>query len=330
MSGLLDVEGLVTRFYTEEGVVKAVDGNSFRLEEDEALGVVGESGSGKTVTALSIMRLIEAPGRIEAGRILFRGEDLLKKSEREMRRIRGKDLSMVFQDSLSSLNPTLTVGAQIARVLKHHTRLSRRARWRRAVELLAAVGIPEPAKRASHYPHQLSGGMRQRALIAMAISCNPKLLILDEPTTALDVTIEAQIFELIGELKEEFGMGVFLITHDLSVVASFCSRVIIMYAGKIVEEAGVHELYAHPLHPYTRGLLRSIPPLEGGEARLQSIPGEVPDLINLPPGCNFSPRCALADERCWQVEPELSGITPGHRAACWRAERPAMAGGGHD
>ena len=235
---------------------------------------------------------------------------------------------MVFQDSLSSLNPAMSIGTQIARVLRHHTRLPRRARWRRAVELLAAVGIPEPAKRATHYPHQLSGGMRQRALIAMAISCNPKLLILDEPTTALDVTIEAQIFELIGELKGKFGMSVFLITHDLSVVASFCERVIIMYAGKIVEEADVYELYAHPLHPYTRGLLRSIPPLEGGETRLRSIPGEVPDLINLPPGCNFSPRCALADERCWRVEPELLEAVPGHRVACLKVGDPA-AGGAH-
>ena len=319
MSELLRVENLVTRFYTDEGVVKAVDGNSFGLDADEALGVVGESGSGKTVTALSIMRLIENPGRIEGGKIIFLGEDLLRKSEREMRRIRGREISMVFQDALSSLNPTLTVGAQIARVLRNHMRISRRDGRRRAIELLAAVGIPEPAKRASHYPHQLSGGMRQRALIAMAISCNPKLLILDEPTTALDVTIEAQIFELIGKLKRELGMGVFLITHDLSVVASFCQRVIIMYAGKIVEEAPVDELYANPLHPYTLGLLRSIPPLEGEAERLESIPGEVPDLISLPPGCNFSPRCPLADERCWQTEPELLEASPGHRVACWKA-----------
>ncbi len=326
MSELLRVENLVTRFYTDEGVVKAVDGNSFGLDADEALGVVGESGSGKTVTALSIMRLIENPGRIEGGKIIFLGEDLLRKSEREMRRIRGREISMVFQDSLSSLNPTLTVGAQIARVLRNHMRISRRDGRRRAVELLAAVGIPEPAKRASHYPHQLSGGMRQRALIAMAISCNPKLLILDEPTTALDVTIEAQIFELIGKLKRELGMGVFLITHDLSVVASFCQRVIIMYAGKIVEEAPVDELYANPLHPYTLGLLRSIPPLEGEAERLESIPGEVPDLISLPPGCNFSPRCPLADERCWQTEPELLEASPGHRVACWKAGKGGNGG----
>ena len=326
MSELLRVENLVTRFYTDEGVVKAVDGNSFGLDADEALGVVGESGSGKTVTALSIMRLIENPGRIEGGKIIFLGEDLLRKSEREMRRIRGREISMVFQDALSSLNPTLTVGAQIARVLRNHMRISRRDGRRRAIELLAAVGIPEPAKRVSHYPHQLSGGMRQRALIAMAISCNPKLLILDEPTTALDVTIEAQIFELIGKLKRELGMGVFLITHDLSVVASFCQRVIIMYAGKIVEEAPVDELYANPLHPYTLGLLRSIPPLEGEAERLESIPGEVPDLISLPPGCNFSPRCPLADERCWQTEPELLEASPGHRVACWKAGKGGNGG----
>lgn len=326
MSELLRVENLVTRFYTDEGVVKAVDGNSFGLDADEALGVVGESGSGKTVTALSIMRLIENPGRIEGGKIIFLGEDLLRKSEREMRRIRGREISMVFQDALSSLNPTLTVGAQIVRVVRNHMRISRRDGRRRAIELLAAVGIPEPAKRASHYPHQLSGGMRQRALIAMAISCNPKLLILDEPTTALDVTIEAQIFELIGKLKRELGMGVFLITHDLSVVASFCQRVIIMYAGKIVEEAPVDELYANPLHPYTLGLLRSIPPLEGEAERLESIPGEVPDLINLPSGCNFSPRCPLADERCWQTEPELLEASPGHRVACWKAGKGGNGG----
>ena len=316
---LLRIEDLVTRFYTELGVVKAVDGNSLHLGERESLGVVGESGSGKTVTALSVMRLIENPGRIESGRILFRGEDLLKKSERQMQRIRGKDITMVFQDSLSSLNPTLTIGEQIARVLRFHLRLSRRERWRRAVELLRQVGIPEPEQRVKHYPHQFSGGMRQRALIAMAISCSPQLLILDEPTTALDVTIEAQIFELVEELKRAFRMGTFLITHDLSVVATFCDRVVIMYAGKIVEEAPVTALYDRPLHPYTRGLLGSIPPLEGGKARLDSIPGEVPDLISLPPGCNFSPRCRLADERCWREEPPLEHPGPRRRVACWKA-----------
>jgi len=319
---LLSIENLVTRFYTELGVVRAVDGNSLQLGEQESLGVVGESGSGKTVTALSVMRLIENPGRIEGGRILFRGEDLLRKTERQMRAIRGKDIAMVFQDSLSSLNPTLTIGEQICRVLKFHLGLSHRERWQRAVELLAQVGIPEPERRVKHYPHQFSGGMRQRALIAMAISCSPQLLILDEPTTALDVTIEAQIFELVEGLKQAFGMGTFLITHDLSVVATFCDRVVIMYAGKIVEEAPVTELYDRPLHPYTRGLLGSIPPLEGGKDRLDSIPGEVPDLINLPPGCNFSPRCQQAGERCWREEPPLEAPAPGRRVACWKAGEP--------
>ncbi|HIP99733.1 TPA: ABC transporter ATP-binding protein [Candidatus Bipolaricaulota bacterium] len=319
---LLVVEDLVTRFYTELGVVKAVDGNSLQLAHGESLGVVGESGSGKTVTALSVMRLIENPGRIESGRIMFRGEDLLAKSERQMRRIRGRDIAMVFQDSLSSLNPTLTIGEQITRVLRFHLGLSRQERWRRAVELLRQVGIPEPEQRVKHYPHQFSGGMRQRALIAMAISCSPQLLILDEPTTALDVTIEAQIFELVQELKQAFGMGTFLITHDLSVVATFCDRVVIMYAGKIVEEAPVTGLYDRTLHPYTRGLLNSIPPLEGGVSRLDSIPGEVPDLISLPPGCNFCPRCRLADERCWREEPPLVDFSPGRRVACWKAGEP--------
>jgi oligopeptide/dipeptide ABC transporter ATP-binding protein len=316
---LLEVDKLVTRFYTEEGVVKAVDGSSFYLEEGETLGIVGESGSGKTVTALSVMRLIENPGRIERGRILFRDEDVLVKSEEEMRKIRGKDIAMVFQDSLSSLNPTLTIGEQIGRVLHFHTKFSQKKIQHRVVELLKQVGIPEPKKRARHYPHQLSGGMRQRALIAMAISCNPAVLILDEPTTALDVTIEAQIFELIDQLKENFGIGAILITHDLAVVANSCERVIIMYAGRIVAETDIDALYERPLHPYTRGLLRSIPRLEEeGQGRLPSIPGEVPDLINLPEGCNFSPRCSYADERCWRVEPQLEEIASGRKVACWR------------
>jgi len=318
---LLKIDHLVTRFYTEEGVVKAVDGNSFHLEEGETLGIVGESGSGKTVTALSVMRLIENPGKIENGSILFRGEDLLGKSEKEMQQIRGKDIAMVFQDSLSSLNPTLTIGEQIGRVLHFHTKLTRKERKSRAVELLTRVGIPEPEKRTGNYPHEFSGGMRQRALIAMGISCNPAMLILDEPTTALDVTIEAQIFELIDQLKEDFGMGTILITHDLAVVATSCDRVIIMYAGCIVEEAGVYALYENPLHPYTHGLLNSIPQLdEKGQKRLPSIPGEVPDLISLPEGCNFSPRCRHADERCWQVAPSLEQISTGRKVSCLKVD----------
>ncbi len=318
---LLKIDHLVTRFYTEEGVVKAVDGNSFHLEEGETLGIVGESGSGKTVTALSVMRLIENPGKIENGSILFRGEDLLAKSEKEMQQIRGRDIAMVFQDSLSSLNPTLTVGEQIGRVLHFHTKLTRKERKGRAIELLTQVGIPEPEKRTGNYPHEFSGGMRQRALIAMGISCNPAMLILDEPTTALDVTIEAQIFELIDQLKEDFGMGTILITHDLAVVATSCDRVIIMYAGCIVEEAGVYALYENPLHPYTHGLLNSIPHLdEKGQKRLPSIPGEVPDLISLPEGCNFSPRCRHADERCWQLAPSLEQISTGRKVACLKVD----------
>ena len=318
---LLEIEHLVTRFYTEEGVVKAVDGNFLHLAEGETLGIVGESGSGKTVTALSVMRLIENPGRIESGRILFRGEDLLANSEKKMRQIRGKDIAMVFQDSLSSLNPTLTIGEQVDRVIRFHTKLTRRRRKSRVVELLTQVGIPEPKKRTGNYPHEFSGGMRQRALIAMAISCNPAVLILDEPTTALDVTIEAQIFELVDQLKERFGMGTVLITHDLAVVANSCNRVTIMYAGRIVEEAGVYALYENPLHPYTRGLLHSIPHLnEEGQERLPSIPGEVPDLISLPEGCNFSPRCRYADERCRQVAPSLKEVKSGRKIACLKID----------
>lgn len=318
---LLKIDHLVTRFYTEEGVVKAVDGNSFHLEEEETFGIVGESGSGKTVTALSVMRLIENPGKIENGSILFRGENLLAKSEKDMQKIRAKDIAMVFQDSLSSLNPTLSIGEQIGRVLHFHTKLTRKERKSRAVELLTQVRIPEPEKRTGNYPHQFSGGMRQRVLIAMGISCNPAVLILDEPTTALDVTIEAQIFELIDQLKEDFGMGTILITHDLAVVANSCDRVIIMYAGCIVEEAGVYALYENPLHPYTQGLLNSIPHLdEKDQKRLPSIPGEVPDLISLPEGCNFSPRCRHADERCWQVEPLLEQISTGGKVACLKVD----------
>lgn len=318
---LLKIDHLVTRFYTEEGVVKAVDGNSFHLEEGETFGIVGESGSGKTVTALSVMGLIENPGKIENGAILFRGENLLAKSEKDMQKIRAKDIAMVFQDSLSSLNPTLTIGEQIGRVLYSHTKLTRKERKSRAVELLTQVGIPEPKKRTGNYPHEFSGGMRQRVLIAMGISCNPAVLILDEPTTALDVTIEAQIFELIDQLKEDFGMGTILITHDLAVVANSCDRVIIMYAGCIVEEAGVYALYENPLHPYTHGLLNSIPRLdEKDQKRLPSIPGEVPDLISLPEGCNFSPRCRHADERCWQVEPLLEQISTERKVACLKVD----------
>jgi len=319
-SRLLDISDLVTRFHTDKGVVKAVDGNSLHLDAGETLGIVGESGCGKTVTALSIMGLIENPGRIESGSILFRGDELLDKTPREMQWIRGKEIAMVFQDPMNSLNPTLTIGDQIARVLDSHTPLSRMERKRRAIELLRQVEMPEPEKRLENYPHQLSGGMRQRVLIAMALSCNPIVLILDEPTTALDVTIEAQIFELVDKLKAQYDMGIILITHDLAVVANSCGRVIVMYAGRIVEEASVFDLYDNPLHPYTRGLLNSIPQLDKEEQeRLPSIPGEVPELITLPKGCNFSPRCEYADEKCRQDDPPLMKIALRRKAACWKA-----------
>jgi len=315
----LEIENLVTHFHTEDGVVKAVDGNSLYVDDRETLGIVGESGSGKTVTALSAMRLIQNPGRINSGSIRFRGKELLTKTEKEMRVIRGKSIAMVFQDSLSSLNPTLTIGRQIGRVLEAHTDLSKRAICDRSVSLLERVGIPEPQKRATNYPHEFSGGMRQRALIAMAISCDPALLILDEPTTALDVTIEAQVFELVDELMSRHGMGTVLITHDLAVVATACQRVIIMYAGRIVEQAHAGPLYKRPLHPYTRGLLQSIPQLSDElQERLFSIPGEVPDLIGLPEGCHFAPRCGYAEERCWQVDPPLEEVAADRFAACLR------------
>jgi len=316
---LLQVRDLVTRFYTEEGIVRAVDGNSFYLEGEEMLGIVGESGSGKTVTALSIMGLIENPGRIESGSILFQGDELLEKTPPQMQEIRGKEIAMVFQDPMSSLNPTLKVGEQIARVLHFHTPLSRKEEKRRVIELLRQIEMPEPEKRTTNYPYQLSGGMRQRVLIAMAIACNPSLLILDEPTTALDVTIEAQIFELVDKLKAQFNMAIILITHDLAVVANSCDRVIVMYAGRIVEEAPVVDLYENPLHPYTRGLLNSIPQLDKEQERLPSIPGEVPELITLPKGCNFSPRCKYVIEKCRQDDPPLMQITPGRKLACWKA-----------
>ena len=314
---LLHVENLVTRFYTEYGVVRAVDGTSLELNAGETLGVVGESGSGKSVTAFSVMGLIENPGVIESGAIYFKGENLLTKSHREMQRIRGGEIAIVFQDSLSSLNPTMTVGDQIARVLRYHTSLSTRGIRERTVELLDQVGIPEPAKRAGNYPHEFSGGMRQRALIAMAISADPALLILDEPTTALDVTIEAQIFELVERLKERTSMGIILITHDLSVVANACDRVMIMYSGRLVESGTVKEVFRAPLHPYTKGLMQSIPRIEtAGEGDLYSIPGEVPDLISLPKGCNFQDRCRFARDRCREVDPLLEEIDTGHSAAC--------------
>jgi oligopeptide transport system ATP-binding protein len=321
MPPLLQVKDLRTYFYTPDGVVKAVDGVSFDLQPGETLGIVGESGCGKSVTALSIMRLIPTPpGRIVAGQVIFEGEDLLQKDPDEMRRVRGRRIAMIFQDPMTSLNPVLTVGRQISEALELHLRLDPGAARRRTIELLDMVGIPSARQRVNDYPHQFSGGMRQRVMIAMALSCNPRLLIADEPTTALDVTIQAQILELLKNLTREFHTAVMLITHNLGVVAGMCDRVLVMYAGRIVEEAPTTLLFERPAHPYTLGLLRSVPRLdEARKERLVPIEGLPPDLINLPPGCPFAPRCAFAGEKSFQERPELMAVgdDPRHRAACW-------------
>ncbi len=317
---ILEVRDLVTRFYTEAGTVKAVDGSSFEIQEGKTLGVVGESGSGKSVTALSVMGLIDSPGRIEGGEIRYKGEELREKSEAEMREIRGNEVAMVFQDPMTSLNPVYTVGQQIRRVIRTHQDLPAAAIEDRAIELMADVGIPEPEARVDDYPHQFSGGMRQRALLAMAISCDPDLLIADEPTTALDVTIETQIFNVLDELQEKYGMSIMLITHDLGVVAGTCDTVAVAYAGRIVERGGVDELFANPRHPYTRGLMRSIPRLRADTDRLTPIEGDVPNLTRLPPGCSFHPRCPHATEACTEYDPEMRTVEQGRDVACLHAD----------
>jgi len=325
MSSLLEVSDLGTWFYTRQGIVKAVDGVDFEVAAGETLAIVGESGCGKSMTALSLMRLIpEPPGRIVSGSIRLAGRDLLKISEEEMRDVRGNEISMIFQEPMTSLNPVMTIGKQISEALILHRDMDRKAAMNRAIEMLDLVRIPEPAQRAKEYPHQLSGGMRQRAMIAMALACNPKVLIADEPTTALDVTIQAQILELIVELQREFSAAVILITHDLGVVAETAHRVIVMYAGRKVEEATVGELFAKPLHPYTVGLMNSIPRLDlmrgqidRSNERLQEIPGIVPPLFDLPPGCAFAPRCNRADDKCRSERPVYEEKQPAHWAACW-------------
>ncbi|MCL6450823.1 MAG: ABC transporter ATP-binding protein [Acetobacteraceae bacterium] len=324
---LLDVQGLKTCFYTEDGVVPAVDGVSFHINRGETLGMVGESGCGKSVTSLSIMRLIPwPPGRIVEGKVWFEGQDILAKSEPEMRKIRGNEISMIFQEPMTSLNPVYTVGDQIAEAIQLHQGLGRREAARKTVDMLRLVGIPLPERRAHEYPHQLSGGMRQRVMIAMALSCNPKLLIADEPSTALDVTIQAQILELMKRLKRELGMAILLITHDLGVIAEMAQRVVVMYAGRIVEEADVISLFRRPLHPYTDGLLHSIPRIDAKKGRLHVIEGVVPNPLNLPPGCRFHPRCPYAAEVCRKEEPPLEEAGPGRRVSCWRrAERLEVA-----
>jgi peptide/nickel transport system ATP-binding protein len=321
---VLDVKGLQTVFFTNSGLFKAVDDVSFQVARGETLAIVGESGCGKSVTALSVMRLVpDPPGRIVGGSIMLEGQDLLGLDEAEMRQIRGNRISMIFQEPMTSLNPVMRIGDQITEAVRLHRQMTAREAWNQAVEMLRLVRIPVPERRALEYPHQLSGGMRQRAMIAMALACRPALLIADEPTTALDVTIQAQILALMLDLQKQLGMGLVLITHDLGVVAQTAQRVIVMYAGKKVEEADVEALFAHPKHPYTRGLMASIPAVPSlgakANARLVEIPGMVPSLTRLPKGCAFAPRCELAIARCHEEYPPLRDWGAGHLAACWRA-----------
>jgi peptide/nickel transport system ATP-binding protein len=317
---LLAIEGLKTYFATDDGMIHAVDGVDLSIERGETLGVVGESGCGKTVTAMTVMKLVAMPpGKIVAGRILWQGRDLVPLGPDEMRSIRAKEIAIVFQEPMTSLNPVYSVGEQIAEVIRLHEGLGQRAALEKAVEMLKLVHISDPERRVHDYPHQFSGGMRQRVMIAMALSCRPKLLIADEPTTALDVTIQAQILELLGELKEKFGMAVMLITHAMGVIAETAQRVAVMYAGKVVEEAPVAKLFASPLHPYTQGLIRSIPRVDTAATqrkRLEAIGGVVPSLLEPPPGCRFAARCKYARAVCAQETPPLREVRPGHKVAC--------------
>ena len=316
---LLEVKDLKTYFYTQDGVVPAVDGVDIHVGKGEMIALVGESGCGKSVTMLSAMGLIPyPPGKIVHGEILFEGRNLVGLAQADLRRIRGNHISMIFQEPMTSLNPVFTIGNQIAEAIVLHQGLDRKAALARAVDLLKLVRIPAAEKRINDYPHQLSGGMRQRVMISMALSCDPKLVIADEPTTALDVTIQAQILDLLRRLQAEIGMAVILITHDLGVVAELVERVVVMYAGKIVEEAEVKETYRNPSHPYTQGLLASIPKVDRTVDRLRVIPGAVPNPMNMPGGCRFHPRCEYTEERCRAEEPELKTIGPGHLVRCWR------------
>ena len=322
MATLLEVKDLKTHFFTMDGVVKAVDGVSYDLEEGETLGLVGESGCGKSVSALSVMRLIpNPPGRIVGGEILLDGEDILKVDMDDMRNIRGAKIAMVFQEPMTSLNPVLTVERQITETLQLHMGMTKQEAQREGVNLLTRVGIPDPESRIKQYPHQFSGGMRQRVMIAMALSCNPRLIIADEPTTALDVTIQAQILDLMKSLTTEFGVALIVITHNLGVVARYADRVNIMYAGKVIERGNAREIYSNPRHPYTVGLLRSVPRLDlPRRAKLDPIEGQPPDLINLPAGCSFRDRCKWAIDKCATESPELMETGEGHLSACWRSD----------
>ncbi len=323
---LLQVDSLKTYFFTDRGVVKAVDDVSFEIFQGRTLAIVGESGCGKSVTALSVMRLIpRPPGRIVQGEIIFDGKDILKLSEKEMRKIRGNKISMIFQEPMTSLNPVFRVGDQISEVLELHRNMNKNQAKNKTIELLNQVGIPSPESRVNDYPHQMSGGMRQRVMIAMALACDPKLIIADEPTTALDVTIQAQILDLTDNLRKSTGTAIMLITHDLGVVAETAEDVVVMYAGRIVEKADVKELFNNPLHPYTRGLMRSIPGMsnEDDKARLEAIPGVVPSLLALPKGCKFNDRCKHASDRCFEDEPALMAKKKDHPVRCWLYEKDA-------
>jgi oligopeptide/dipeptide ABC transporter ATP-binding protein len=322
MDVLLDVRDLHTQFVTSAGTVRAVDGVSWNVMPGETVALVGESGCGKSVSALSVMRLVAAPaGRIVKGEIIFKGRNLLDLSEEEMRRVRGREIGMIFQEPMTSLNPVLTIGRQITETLEIHLDMTPAQARVRAAEQLALVGISDPERRLTQYPHQFSGGMRQRMMIAMAVSCQPPLVLADEPTTALDVTIQAQILELMKSLSRRLGVAILMITHNLGVVARYADRVNVMYAGKIVERATARELYANPRHPYTLGLLRSVPRLdEPRRARLQPIPGQPPDLSRLPVGCSFAPRCAYVVDRCREQQPPLEEVAAAHVSACWLAK----------
>jgi oligopeptide transport system ATP-binding protein len=319
MPKLLEVRNLKTQFFTQDGVVHAVNGISYTVDAGETVAIVGESGSGKSVGVMSLIRLIpQPPGKIVDGEVIFDGQDLLKLSEDQLRQVRGNHIAMIFQDPMTSLNPVLTVGRQITEALELHLNMNKEQSRKRAIELLELVGIPGAAARIDDYPHQFSGGMRQRVMIAMGLSCDPQLLIADEPTTALDVTIQAQIVELVNRLKKELGMSIIWITHDLGVVAGMAERVLVMYSGFIVEESPVGQIYAKPYHPYTLGLLRSIPRLDlGRQKRLVPIEGLPPDLLEAPSYCPFAPRCAFHKEKCWQENPPLEEVEPGRRVACW-------------
>jgi len=320
---LLEVKDLKTYFFTEDGIVKAVDGVGFKVNQGETLGLVGESGCGKSVTAFSIIRLLDYPGKTVGGEVIFKGENLLKKNDNEMRKIRGKDIAMIFQEPMTALNPVLSIGFQISEALMMHFEISKKEAMKKSVELLKKVGIPMPEERINEYPHQLSGGMRQRAMIAMAMSCDPALLIADEPTTALDVTIQAQILDLMRTLLREFNGSLIMITHDLGVIAKVADKIAVMYASKIVEYADKKTIFHNPLHPYTFGLLTSIPRLDVEMKRLNPIPGIVPNPLNFPSGCKFNPRCRFATEKCKKEEPPLIEIEEGHLVRCWNIERVA-------